>query len=217
MGEIRCGDDHERSAERRRRRRAQREAEGDEATDEKHRSRQLDGRIDRADPRPAAPAAATEDRVASSGTLSYQAIGVEQAPQAERGCRSDRRSGSRAATTLRKLPTARPGSSANAPSVTAIYLMRTDGRPRRSGGRRRRARRQQDPGSCIGSRVVGAAPLGESLVARQGQRDRGRTRVDHDKPAAGCWSATVLPAYPRTGPETRHAKPPSWRMPLAKT
>ena len=44
--------------------------------------------------------------------LSYQAIGAEQDMQADPGRTSDRCKGTRAATTLRKLPTAKPGASA---------------------------------------------------------------------------------------------------------
>ena len=46
--------------------------------------------------------------------LSYQAIGAEQDMQAEPGRTSERLSGTRAATTFKKLPTARPGASASA-------------------------------------------------------------------------------------------------------
>src|SRR5204863_7736618 len=56
----------------------------------------------------------------SRGTLSYQAIGVSQLMQAEPGETSDRRSGTRAATTLRKLPTARPGANASAAIAAVI-------------------------------------------------------------------------------------------------
>src|SRR5580765_4820120 len=54
----------------------------------------------------------------SSGTLSYHASGVAHAMQAEPGLTSERRRGTRAATTLRKLPNARPGTSAIAATVT---------------------------------------------------------------------------------------------------
>ena len=46
--------------------------------------------------------------------LSYHAMGAEQVMHAERGRRSERLSGTRAATTLRKLPIARPGAKASA-------------------------------------------------------------------------------------------------------
>src|SRR3954453_2783677 len=46
--------------------------------------------------------------------LSYHAISVPQAPHAERGRTIERRSGTRAATTLRKLPIARPGTKTSA-------------------------------------------------------------------------------------------------------
>src|SRR5262245_40907237 len=58
----------------------------------------------------------------SSGTLSYQAIGVSQLMHAEPGETSDRRSGTRAATTFRKLPTARPGQNAIAAIAAVIGL-----------------------------------------------------------------------------------------------
>ena len=49
--------------------------------------------------------------------LSCQASVVPQAMQAEAGFTTERRSGTRAATTLRKLPSARPGTKANAASA----------------------------------------------------------------------------------------------------
>src|SRR5436190_22631792 len=56
----------------------------------------------------------------SRGTLSYQAIAVSQLMQAEPGDTSERRSGTRAATTFRKLPTARPGQNASAAIAAVI-------------------------------------------------------------------------------------------------
>src|SRR5262249_50976256 len=55
-----------------------------------------------------------------SGTLSYHAIGVSQLVHAEPGETSERRSGRRAATTFRKLPTARPGQNAIAAIAAVI-------------------------------------------------------------------------------------------------
>src|SRR6478672_12060465 len=63
----------------------------------------------------------------TTGTLAYQAIGVRHAPHAERGNMIERRSGRRAATTFRKLPTARPGRTAKAASTAPIGLPRLSG------------------------------------------------------------------------------------------
>jgi len=52
--------------------------------------------------------------------LSYQAIGAEHDMQAEPGRTSERLSGTRAATTFRKLPTARPGAKASAAKAGLI-------------------------------------------------------------------------------------------------
>src|SRR5215210_1112417 len=52
--------------------------------------------------------------------LSYHASGVAQAMQAEPGWTTDRRSGTRAATTFRKLPRAKPGTSETAATATFI-------------------------------------------------------------------------------------------------
>src|SRR4051794_27263310 len=58
------------------------------------------------------------------GTLSYHASGVSHAMHADPGCTTERRSGTRAATTLRKLPSASPGTKAiaasAAPTITPI-------------------------------------------------------------------------------------------------
>ncbi len=56
----------------------------------------------------------------TSGMLSYQARGVAQDMHAEPGDTIERCSGSRAATTLRKLPIARAGANASAASSTFI-------------------------------------------------------------------------------------------------
>src|SRR5215210_9037254 len=56
----------------------------------------------------------------SSGTLSYHASGVAHAMQADPGLTTESRCGMRAATTLTKLPKARPGRSAMAAMVTLI-------------------------------------------------------------------------------------------------
>src|SRR5690349_8688036 len=54
-----------------------------------------------------------------TGTLSYQAISAPQAMQAEGGETTDRRSGTRAATTFRNEPSAWPGARARAASPTS--------------------------------------------------------------------------------------------------
>src|ERR1700693_2932335 len=56
------------------------------------------------------------------GTLSYQATSCPQSRQAEPGLTSDRRKGTRAATTFRKLPRARPGKRAIAARAIEIVL-----------------------------------------------------------------------------------------------
>jgi hypothetical protein len=52
--------------------------------------------------------------------LSYHAIGAEQAMHAGPGWTSERLSGTRAATTFRKLPIARPGAKASAARAELI-------------------------------------------------------------------------------------------------
>jgi hypothetical protein len=54
-----------------------------------------------------------------SGTLSYHAISVPQLMHADAGRTSDRPSGRRAATTFKKLPTARAGAKAKAARATS--------------------------------------------------------------------------------------------------
>jgi hypothetical protein len=55
-----------------------------------------------------------------TGTLSCQAIGVPHDMQADAGRTTARRSGTRAATTFTKLPTASPGARKRADSVSSI-------------------------------------------------------------------------------------------------
>src|SRR6266508_2953018 len=55
----------------------------------------------------------------TSGTLSYHAISEPHAGHAERGLTSERRSGRRAATTFRKLPSASAGAKIKAASATS--------------------------------------------------------------------------------------------------
>src|SRR6478672_11502262 len=55
-----------------------------------------------------------------SGTLSYHAISCPHAMHAEPGLTSERFSGTRAATTFRNEPSARPGASASAAKPTAL-------------------------------------------------------------------------------------------------
>src|SRR3954452_1492431 len=63
------------------------------------------------------------------GMLSYHASGVSHAMHADPGCTTERRSGTRAATTLRKLPSASPGTKAIAasavPTITPIGWARS--------------------------------------------------------------------------------------------
>src|SRR5581483_1390779 len=76
----------------------------------------------------------------TSGMLSYHASSCAQLMHADGGLTSERRSGSRAATTFRKLPTARPGANASAASA------RSTGSARGVDGRRdRRLRVLRDP------------------------------------------------------------------------
>src|SRR5205823_7271938 len=63
------------------------------------------------------PCRRTKDR---TGTLSYQASAVPHDMQAEPGRTTERRSGTRAATTFRKLPRAKPGTSETAATATFI-------------------------------------------------------------------------------------------------
>src|SRR5688500_17021824 len=56
----------------------------------------------------------------TSGRLSYHAISEPQVTHAERGRTSERRSGRRAATTFRKLPSASAGAKAAAARATSI-------------------------------------------------------------------------------------------------
>src|SRR6266568_255487 len=62
------------------------------------------------------------------GTLSYQAISCPQSMQAEPGLTSDRRSGTRAATTFKNEPRARPGARAIAARPIVLLLSATKGR-----------------------------------------------------------------------------------------
>src|SRR5438034_6665848 len=68
----------------------------------------------------------------SSGTLSYQASSVLQLMQAERGRTTERRSGTRAATTFTKLPSARAGQNASTPRATSTSALSVAGRHRLS-------------------------------------------------------------------------------------
>src|SRR5215217_4806068 len=56
----------------------------------------------------------------ATGTLSRAASCMPQLIQADAGFTTDRRSGTRAATTFRKLPSASPGAKANAATATSI-------------------------------------------------------------------------------------------------
>src|SRR3954467_9565572 len=56
----------------------------------------------------------------TTGTLSYHAISCSQTMQAEGGWTTDRRSGTRAATTFRNEPSARPGAKASAARTTGL-------------------------------------------------------------------------------------------------
>src|ERR1051325_11637607 len=58
-----------------------------------------------------------------SGTLSYHAISVSQLMHADGGRTIERRSGTRAATTFRKLPSARPGARKTAANATSTQLL----------------------------------------------------------------------------------------------
>src|SRR5919198_1698932 len=82
-------------------------------------------------------------RYESTGTLSYHAIGVAQTRHAEPGLTIDRRSGTRAATTLRKLPIASPGTTVNAAANGLTSVRRAVGSPQQV-RRRRRAERAAD-------------------------------------------------------------------------
>ena len=64
--------------------------------------------------------ARAEEARRRTGTLSRQPISWPQLMQAEPGETSERRSGTRAATTFMKLPSARPGANANAASAKSI-------------------------------------------------------------------------------------------------
>src|SRR5215204_4482423 len=55
----------------------------------------------------------------TSGRLSYQAISPPHDMHAERGCTRERRSGRRAATTFRKLPSASAGAKTTAASASS--------------------------------------------------------------------------------------------------
>ena len=78
----------------------------------------LDGRVDRRDVLVAMTAAAAQQEVRGIGMLSRAAISVPQPMQAERGFEIERRSGTRAATTLTKLPNARAGGNTSRASAT---------------------------------------------------------------------------------------------------
>ena len=80
---------------------------------------ELDGRIDDADPLAAALALAAQGQPGEDGTFSYQASSWPQLMQAEPGLTIDRFRGTRAATTFRKLPIARPGMNTTAERANA--------------------------------------------------------------------------------------------------
>ena len=59
----------------------------------------------------------------STGTLSYHASSVPQLMQAEAGRTTERRKGTRAATTFRKLPSASAGQKANRPRAKSTFAL----------------------------------------------------------------------------------------------
>ena len=92
--------------------------EDEDASGDEHAGDELDERVLPRDRRAAVPAAAAQEQHRrASGMLSCHASGVSHAMQAEAGARPSGRSGTRAATTLRKLPSARPGTKANIASA----------------------------------------------------------------------------------------------------
>src|SRR5579864_6973153 len=88
-----------------------------------------------------------------SGTFSNQDSSWPHDMQAEPGLTIERRSGTRAATTLRNEPRARPGASAIAASVTSARA------------------RQADRGGRVRGSVLGLALRPELLVPLEGDRD----------------------------------------------
>ena len=82
---------------------------------------ELDGGVAERDPRGAVAAAATQEQPRDDRDVVVRVISWPQLMQAEAGATIDRRSGTREATTLRKLPTARPGrATAKASALTPL-------------------------------------------------------------------------------------------------
>ena len=93
----------------------------------RQRGRELDGEVARRDPRAALAAAAASTTYETTGTLSYQRIGVSQLMHAEPGCTIERRSGTRAATTPRKLPMASPGTNTSGRTRSSLCYRHSGG------------------------------------------------------------------------------------------
>src|SRR5581483_4379151 len=100
----------------------------------------------------------------TSGTFSIQESSCPHVMQAEPGLTIERRSGTRAATTLRNEPSARPGASASAANVTSARACEAV--------RRGRVRR----------RVLRLPLRPRLLVALERERDQGRAGVDELRP-----------------------------------
>ena len=229
MREVGGGDDNEGGAEDGRSRGVQRDPEGEQAAGEQDGGRQLDCRIDQADPRPAAPAPPTEDQVAE------RAVRCRTRRSASRTSRT-RSAGTRSSGARAGAPRPRSGSSRR-PDRAGLRTARArqpsstseERRGARSAAGRGRASASSwphalpgPPGSRQWCRCTGRCCSGIPSCAYVLFRDRvsvtvgapvSRTTV----PAAGCCSTTVFTAYPFTGPVTCQANPPSWRIPLAKT
>src|SRR5215212_8221024 len=101
-----------------------------------------------------------------TGTLSYHATSCPQLMQAEPGLTIERFSGTRAATTFRKLPMARPGANATAASAKSTSSALVDRRLRLRVGDRVPRHPGGDDGECGPGRVDALAHLDRRAVER---------------------------------------------------
>src|SRR5438093_1265044 len=147
-------------------------------------------------------------RYETSGRLSSGAIGVAQDMQADAGRTTERRRGTRAATTFRKLPSASPGAK-TAAAIAAVTLSRVLRRLREREDRLLARHADRDERESAEGRARGLAQLHGAAVERPVD-ERGRVDVDriravqsalevgaHELDAVAAWNLVVRgPARP---------------------
>src|SRR5262249_51075000 len=109
----------------------------------------------------------------SRGMLSYHVIGAPQPGHAERGAHRLRRSGRRAITTLRKLPSIRPKTTTTASSISEMVVGHDVARRRwmkQAQNHELPAHLRRVSGFLVGSHEDDARSLGEWLLARSTQQ-----------------------------------------------